>query len=497
MPRTRLTFFGAILFLGFAASARDAQTAPADSARLSSGLEYNVREIRFSGDTSFVRTVNAPTYNLLMSSELDRVVKVLQQQGYYYATVEISTLTVVADSLDIDAVIKFGPQVVIHTIRCEGLAKTSPASVEKYVSEFEGKRLTPDRVREIKTRARQIPFLLFDSASITPLPGYSGATVILHLREPSAVSLQGNAGYRPDDNIGMVWSFDGTIRNVTGDGREVHLNSERRDRQRNTLLIEYRQPAIWFRRGEFEAIVQSRDYRDQFSEFAIGAGVSSFIGDHDRIGGKVGWSRTDFADSTPEYHKYTAGVEYGSSSLSDSANPITGYTLNWTADYQYRAYRKANDSLTSVRPAVNESKTRLSGAVYEPLISRSVIGVASLDLMSLFSNEDKLPGAELFLLGGPGTIRGYRTDQFAVRRAAIGSSEIRVRGKSGYFFLFGDVAYLYQQLSEDAIDESVKFGYGMGVRLIDRDKLVEIGLGWNPNLRLSRPQLMLKLATGL
>jgi outer membrane protein assembly factor BamA len=498
MSRAAKILLALVMLMGVqSASARDSDIDSAD--RFDSGHEspFVVREIRITGDTSFTIALGRMISKSLIDKILGGVIKLLQQQGYYYCSAEVSSVSVEADSLDISATMTFGPQVMIQIIQCEGLAKTSSATVQRYVASYHGQLLTPDRLHEIKSRARQIPFLIFDSASITPLPGYSSASVTLHFREPASVALQGNVGYRADDKNGLLWSFDGTVRNVIGDGRELRLNSERRDRRRNLLVIDYRQPAFWLGRGEFETQVQSRDYRDQFSEFSILAGVSSYAGDGDKIGGRIGWSRTDFANSTPEYSKYSAGVLYGASSLRDSVNPLSGYELTWSVDYQYRAYQNSGDSASVVRPSANESRARLRGGYFIAPFGPHAVSLVGLDLMAIFSDEDNLPTSELYLLGGPGSMRGYRTDQFAVRRAAVGTAELRLRGKSGYTFAFGDFGYLHQQLSDGTGDEMVKVGYGIGVRLIDQSKLVEVGLGWNPDIRLNRPQVMLRIATGL
>jgi hemolysin activation/secretion protein len=132
-----------------------------------------------------------------------------------------------------------------------------------------------------------------------------------------------------------------------------------------------------------------------------------------------------------------------------------------------------------------------------PIHGPVLAAITKVELMALFTNEPTPPLSELFLLGGPGSIRGYRTDQFAAVRAAIGSLELHLRGKQGYLLVFADAGYMYSPLGEDKIDESTNCGYGTGFRLIDRDRLVEVALGWNPDLRLNRPQLILRLATGL
>lgn len=310
-------------------------------------------------------------------------------------------------------------------------------------------------------------------------------------------SASGTGGYRPDDKNGVVWSFDGKLRDLFGAGRTIRVLSARRDKDNNILSIEYSQPSFFIGRGQFDARIRSRDLRAQFSEFSISAALSTYVSDQSSLGGTISWSRVDPADSTFGYNRYSAGTVFRSSTWSDSLNPVFGNRVQWSAEYQLRVAKSSADSVTVRRISKNESRSRLTLETAVPLHKPLWVATTRLDLMALFTDESEPPLAELFLVGGPGSIRGYRTDQFAALRAAIGSAELHLRGKQGYLFLFGDAGYLYSPLGEGKSDELTKFGYGTGFRLFDRDRMIEVALGWNPDLRLNRPQLMLKLATGL
>lgn len=457
-----------------------------------------LRKVAIDGDTTAEFSSTAPFTERAVTDLVQPILASFQSRGYYYASAQVSPVSINGDSVDLVATMRKGPLVTISDLKCDGLRRTSNKVVQRSLGIVSGEPMTSSKIEEIDRRARQIPFLIYlPPVEIEPQPGYNSAAVRLRFREPSMLSASGTGGYRPDDKNGVVWSFDGRLRDLFGAGRTLRLLSERRDKDNRILNIEYAQPSFLFGRGQFDALLRSRDLRSQFSEFAISAGLSTYVSDQSLLGGTVGWSRVDPADSTFGYNKYSAGVRYDLNARYDSLSPVSGYRLSWSADYQLRVERNSVDSVTVRRISKNESRSRLTLETALPLHTPFWVATTRLDLMALFTEQSNPPLAELFLLGGPGSIRGYRTDQFGARRAAIGSTEIHLRGKQGYLFLFGDVGYLYSPLADGESDESTRFGYGAGFRLYDRDRMVEVALGWNPDLRLNRPQLILKLATGL
>ncbi len=465
---------------------------------VTAGNRSLLRKVAIDGDTTAEFSSTAPFTEGSVTDLVQPILASFQSRGYYYASAQVSPISTIGDSVDLVATVRKGPLVTISELKCDGLRRTSNKAVQKSLGTVSGEPMTSSKIEEIDRRARQIPFLTYlPPVEIEPQPGYNSAAVKVRFREPSMFSASGTGGYRPDDKNGVVWAFDGRLRDLFGAGRTIRLLSERRDKDNRILNIEYSQPSFLTGRGQFDAHIRSRDLRSQFSEFAISAGLSTYVSDQSLLGGTVGWSRVEPADSTFGYNKYSAGVRYDLNARFDSLSPVSGYRLRWSAGYQLRVERNSGDSVTVRRISKNESRSRLTLETALPLHTPVWVATTRLDLMALFTEQSNPPPAELFLLGGPGSIRGYRTDQFGARRAAIGSTEIHLRGKQGYLFLFGDVGYLYSPLADGESDESTRFGYGAGFRLYDRDRMVEVALGWNPDLRLNRPQLILKLATGL
>lgn len=463
------------------------------------GKRYTLGNISTTGDTVSSISVNMPFTQSVVDDAFGRIVAGLQELGFYYAQATISSVRVESDTVHLTANVRRGPLLTVGDLLTEGLVRNSSVTVSRYLRVESGTPITAGLLAGIETRARQISFLSFESPiTVVPRPGFNQADLKLRFREPSAVSLQGNAGFRPDDRNGLIWSFDGTLRDILGDGRRVRLRTERRDKNNTSLAIDYRQPIFLLGRSELQAGLRTRDYRDQFSEFAIETGLSSQVGDRSTLGSTFEWSRVDPASGlAPGYSRYLARLSFAHSAIVDTANPAAGSRVRWSVSYLHRQYRISTDSGAGRPPSVNETRSKLSAEKYQRLGLRKLIGLAAVNLMLVTTPEESPGLSELFLLGGPGTIRGYRTDQFAAIRAAIGTAELRWRGASGYLFLFSDLAYLVQPVLDGTLDEFTKVGYGAGFNLVDRDRAVMLAFAWNPDLKLTRPQLMLRVTTGL
>jgi outer membrane protein assembly factor BamA len=456
--------------------------------------------IFITGDTSLTITANQPFTSSAMDDAIERLIAALQDQGYYYCQARAVNMSSHSDTVDVTVSLKRGPLVTIGELICEGLVRNSSHAIGRYLAIQPGAPLTTGTISRVEARARQIPYLSFEPPlTVTPRPGYNQADLRLRFREPSAVSLQGNAGYRADDHNGLVWSFEGMVRDLFGEGRRIRLRSERRDKFQNSLAIEYRQPVYWFGVSELAAELRTRDYRNQFTEFAASAGLSARLGDRSTLGSTLEWTRVDPVTGLIGYSRYLARIDFGLSTVVDTVNPRSGNFLHWSVGYAYRQYRSTKDTAGSVQSSLNETRSQFTMGRYQP-IGPAFVGLATINLKMLTTPEDFPPVSELYFIGGPGTIRGYRSDQFSARRSVFGGVELRWRGAAGYLFGFCDAAYIVQPLTRPSgvsTDEHTKIGYGIGANLIDRDRSVMLAFAWNPEIRFSAPRLILSVATGL
>ncbi len=457
--------------------------------------------IRVSGDTTYQVDLALDFVPENLNRAIKGIIQPYLDRGYYYCQANITNVSHQNAGVVVDLNIIRGPLVTIGDLICEGLVRTKGSTARRYLGVGPGTPLSDEVITGIESRARGISFLTFTPpVLVSPRPGYGQADLHLSFHEPRPFSFEGTAGYRPDDQNGLVWTVNAAARNLFGDGRRVRVISERRDRLHNNLAVEYRQPVYVFGVSELSFDVSTRDYRNQFYEFNAGAGWQARIGDQSSAGVSVAWKRVDPVGDEPSYRRYLVNLNYRRSTVTDSLNPRRGTVFEWSLGYAHRQYRADSTAAQVSRTSLNETRARLSATGYQSIIAR-LIGVASATFVTLETKETLPPFSERFLFGGAGSLRGYRTDQFSARRAAYGSAEIRWRGTGGYLFGFCDLGYLSRPAKQSdgsvATNEIVRVGYGAGVQVIDRDRAVLVAFGWNPDLRFSQPQVLIRLVTGL
>jgi hemolysin activation/secretion protein len=133
------------------------------------------------------------------------------------------------------------------------------------------------------------------------------------------------------------------------------------------------------------------------------------------------------------------------------ANPRSGVRLSALTKVGNRSTDSAgSDAVTHVELGLNDVLP----------YGRSLAWSNSVGLRAVYSGAS-LTQSELYTLGGPGTVRGYREDEFVSTRVGWFSTELRYsldRTSSVYPFL--DVG-IYQ----DSLGWQVRPGYGAGTRV--------------------------------
>jgi hemolysin activation/secretion protein len=152
------------------------------------------------------------------------------------------------------------------------------------------------------------------------------------------------------------------------------------------------------------------------------------------------------------------------------------------------------------RIVFNETRTNVSLRFYYPLL-KSLVGHLGLGYSGMETSEIFPPESELIFIGGPGTLRGYRNEQFLAQRTATGTMEPRLRFDQGYLFFFYDAAYINRPIPDTdgnaRTDEFYRDGYGFGVALLNSEKSLKMSLGWNRDLTFDQPRISIQFAADI
>ncbi len=472
-----------------------------DSLIIDSGPRSRLARIVVTGDSTFNIRVHDYISRDNLEDQIEDRLRQLYDQGFHYASLQITGVRRDGLSIEVDATLNRGPVVMVADVRYLGLERSRPEQIARLLPIRRGDTLTHEALRATEAAADRIGYVTFrPPIRVQPEPGYQAAVLELQFDEKKQFRIEGTGGYIPDNSTGLVWSLQMGFTNMFGDGRQARMLSERREKGRNSLALEYRQPLFLVGMGELTVSAATRDYRDQFYEFTASSQYSS--------GFRSGWEGTlglafksvTPADGQPSFRRYTATVSMSHGELLPLNNPIRGWSLSWSVAYAHRRY--SGDSLAGDlrQQVLNDTRAAVSLQIVQRVYRRVVMQLKT-GYQGYRTTESLPPVSELYLVGGPGSLRGYRNEQFAAIHTATGSVEPRLRFDQGYLFCFYDGAYLNNRVHGDdnSIDtnERYRYGYGLGLAVMEPGRVLRLSLGWNPELPFDQPRLSVEFTADI
>lgn len=431
---------------------------------------------------------------------IDRLITALQAEGYFLARARIDRVTTEGSNVTAHIIAVPGPMVRANRIIVQGLTRSNEALVRRALPALETEPLTNELVDLVEARAKALDYLIFvGPIEVLLRPGYAEADLLVRFRERQQVRFFGGGGYTPDDDAGLVWNVDLALANLFGGGRKVAVRSGRPDMRRTTLSVDYSQPVFWLGIDRLRFSVATRDYRDDFYEFGLSAGYTTQVAPGFELSLNPGWRRVEPSNNEPGYSALAIGLSVRRDRIEQPHNPVGGYVLESDLTYVNRRY--SSDSAASIddRGSYNETRALLRAesfvSLFGSFISRVVVSYQGYE-----TGQQLPPLSELFLIGGPGSIRGYRTEQFAARQAVIATIEPRYRFETGFLFAFFDAAYINRPiLSGDEIrtDEFYRSSAGVGLGLVWPSQTVTMSLGWGKDSAVDQPRLSITFLSDL
>jgi outer membrane protein assembly factor BamA len=307
--------------------------------------------------------------------------------------------------------------VVLRQYRLQGLARTSPHFAETLSRRQTGDTLTTALLERIEQDAAAVSFVRFaPPLTVAPLPGYGEADVTLNFEEPRQIEIIGGLGRTNEAPPVWLWNLELRLRNLFGSGRRIGLLPEQRERDRRRLMVSYGQPLFVAGVGDMSVEVSTRDYRHDFYEFALRGEYALKLSPDDAGAFALSWRHVEPEDlsAAAAYSAYAAEVEYSRDDTDRRPIIRSGFRLTAALTYAYRRYSPAAGGYSPEREVLNETRARLGLEYWQPL--KPLVTYASFGYRGLETGETEPPLSEMTLIGGPGSLRGYRNEQFAVSR---------------------------------------------------------------------------------
>lgn len=411
-------------------------------------------------------------------------------RGYYFAS--LNTEKVVLDSgiADLEMRLIVGPIVKVERVRFRGLIRTRPEFARHLAGIREGDIFTPVCVQTAINRLESKSFLRNDSIpQLIPNENYDGMEVVFYLKELKSNSLELGGGYLPKQGKQageFVGRFYLNSMNLFGSGKQSELLLDKKDKLSSRIYFRLGIPFFVPDQMEVSLHLEQIDYDSSYHSFTGEGSLSYYSEGGACLTGGLSWTRTDPLQSHQAASRSLAGsARYEVKKFDYVPNPSRGRKTKLGLSYIRRTSRPET-AVTSV--VNNESMFEIAWDQYLPL-KRKLVLRFDAETRVRITSRDLIDLSEQFKLGGYGSLRGYRQDQFAGRRIFLEQTEIRFRPSSSLaFYLFTDFGYVYEKkevaVGHVVAQELCRWGSGSGLFIgSDRNRLtLELGWGYHDHV---------------
>ena len=216
-----------------------------------------------------------------------------------------------------------------------------------------------------------------------------------------------------------------------------------------------------------------------------------------RLSGGLSWSKTDPQSSQRASFRTLGGIfRYETQRFDTPANPARGRRAAFGLIYNHRVSKSQGAATAQIN---NETQFAIDGDRYFPIVGQVIVRLHAAANVRITS-RDLIDYAEQFKLGGYGSLRGYRQDEFAGHRTVLGQTEIRLRPSADLaLFLFADLGYVYTRRetapSSVRSEEFTRFGSGFGLFVGSQTARATLEIGWGQNDRIDMGKIHFGLTT--
>ena len=419
---------------------------------------------------------------------IERILQLYSEHGH--PKVNLSPVNFEIDEkngfVNLKIVIDEGPLVKISEVKLEGLQKTKETVVLRELSVHPGDIYIQGKIDQSYHRLNNLGY--FYEVSPTLLQeGAKPDEVIFNAQVTEARTgrFNGVLGYAPPTSLGEKPQLTGVIEasetNLFGTGRCLDILWKS-----GTLEVYrcgYEEPWVFgkpMRIGfEFSSLKQTEQSTDAVSKERSG---SLIIGTN-----LMKWLEGSFAitykriDCQPVPMREAipsigAGIFLFDNCQSGAKYGMTFSLQRDSRDYYLNPTRGRLDKI-ALEVSQGDFKLRKIWLDFKQYFQTWKKQVIAIGLHAASAWGPNLPPTELFYLGGANTLRGYKEDWFKGPRRLYSNIEYRfLTGRASQIFLFLDLGAV-SQIDQPNIFESLKIGYGFGMRLESKGGLMSLDYG--------------------
>lgn len=420
------------------------------------GLRYfsesKLHELAFTSETS--------SYPLSSLEQImQRVLSVYHQRGYLFASVQLDSLAT-GTGLQAWLRVREADKIQVQSYHFRGNKISRESALLKNSGLLRQELLTPRILAQAEENIKSKPYI--KDCTIVPL---DEENLLIEIQEGSMTFLEGVLGLSERDGkrelSGLVnieflnlWGSDRGIslywRKTPADFSKLSFTYHEAGHPLVPLAADFSvtrtiQDSLWIQSSVLSEIY----YHSLYQKAGFSAAARSIL------------PGSSFSEIEKNNHN-SIGAFWQYKNTRGERIPISG--LNLGADYEY-IFAKAS----------NYGNLELSMKHYLPLKSRFIAFLGA----QLYSSENKnLPDYDLYSLGGFGSLRGYREDEFKSHRLGWANTELRyMMGPETMLYIFYDQGFITQTEGKTKYDLT---GIGTGIKLGTRLGIlsIEYALGY-------------------
>jgi outer membrane protein insertion porin family len=415
-----------------------------------------------------------PVTAALLESDSASLAALYAERGHPLASVRpvVSMSGVDPGGIVVTYEIVEGPTVTFADVRVIGNERTRPDVITRETGIVRGDPFRASVLDRVRPALERLPFLVSVGEPLVAFSPEAGtADVGIEVAEARANRLSGILGYAPrgDGEGEFTGRAEIDLVNIAGTGRRASASWERVREGHDRIAFEYTEP--WLFGAPIDAGVRAEQVnRDTLYSTTEGdLFVTARFNTRLSLTWSAGGERyVPGTGDDPSTDGYRTALELLYERTDSPLNPTRGIESSGGLSY---ASVEESEGDASYRTGVLTA----SAAGYLPVRPAQVLALAASGAL-LASSDESVPLHQQLVLGGAGSLRGYREEQFHGTATALGTVEYRfILGRYSRLAAFIDVGHYSREGSNPTAE--TKLGYGVGLRGETRLGIIAVDYG--------------------
>ena len=365
-----------------------------------------------------------------------------------------------------------GPAVTFADVLVVGNEQTRSDVITRETGILRGEPFRASVLSAVRPTLERLPFLASVGDPLIAINRETNtADVGIEVGEARANRISGVLGYVPtaDGDGEFTGRADIRLGNIAGTGRRAQATWERVRDGHDRIAFDYTEP--WLFGAPIDVGVRAEQVnRDTLYSTTEGdLFVTARFGTRLAATWSAGGERyVPGTGDEPSTDGYRTAFEFAYDRTDSPLNPARGFESRGSLSY---ASIEAIEGDATYRTGT----LTVSVAGYLPVRRAQVLALA-LSGAALESSDREVPLHQQLVLGGAGSLRGYREEQFHGTTTALGSLEYRlILGRYSRIAAFLDIGH-YSREGSNPVSET-KLGYGVGLRGETRLGIIAVDYG--------------------